>query len=132
MMQQQKSNPMQQFIDTATKERLYGGYPHTDIRYDDQTQETTIEISVPGFHSDDLSVELFDGIDMVVTGKQMVSPTSETVVSHYKGIARDDFVKQFALARGANIKRVSHKNGILTIILTKEPRNPVKKFKIDA
>ena len=131
-MQQQKSNPMQQFIDSATKERLYGGYPHTDVRYDEKTQETTIEISVPGFHADELSVELFDGIDMIVTGKKMESPVSETVLSHYKGITRDDFVKQFALARGANVKRVGHKNGILTIILTKEQRNPVKKFKIDA
>ena len=99
-------------------------YPRTNIYYDDETQTQNIQVAVPGFTRDDLSIEVQDD-QLVIKGDH----SNNTETNHFK----EQFVKRLSI-ENVDIDNIDAnlENGILNLKLpltrgpTIEKKIPIK------
>tara|TARA_Y100001963_G_C6784529_1_gene451866 strand:- start:26 stop:478 length:453 start_codon:yes stop_codon:yes gene_type:complete len=106
------------------------GYPPYDIIRDGE--KYTINIAVAGFSEDDVEVLLKDG-ELTISGKIESKDSYNPKEVLHQGIAGRKFRRSFTLAETVEVKDVSLKNGILSILLENvipEDKKP-KKFAIN-
>ena len=90
------------------------GYPPYDIIRDDE--KYTINIAVAGFSEDDVEVLLKDG-ELTISGKIESKDSYNPKEVLHQGIAGRKFRRSFTLAETVEVRDVSLKNGILSILL---------------
>lgn len=100
--------------------KKYGGFPFTDVLYDEETEETIIRIAVAGYSKDLLKVET-EKDELIVTGS-VDAESEEKIKSKYRerNIKRSNFVRKFKLNKGAYVTGVLLEDGILEISLALE------------
>ena len=94
--------------------------PHNVINVGEDKRE--IEFALAGFSSDDVEIEVKDGI-LSITGEKTVEDDKEYI---WRGISSRKFVKQFSLTDYWEVGGASFKDGILTISLYREVPEALK------
>lgn len=92
----------------------------TDQFKDYYVENNTLYLAVPGFETDELSIEV-EGMDLVISAE-----IDEKVSNKFK----KSFVRKFALGSDVDVDnlKASHTNGVLSIAFSK--KTEVKKVKI--
>lgn len=94
--------------------------PHNVINVGEDKRE--IEFALAGFSSDDVEIEVKDGI-LSITGEKTVEDDKEYI---WRGISSRKFVKQFSLVDYWEVEGASFQDGILTISLYREVPEALK------
>lgn len=94
--------------------------PHNVINVGEDKRE--IEFALAGFSSDDVEIEVKDGI-LSITGEKTVEDDKEYI---WRGISSRKFVKQFSLTDYWEVEGASFQDGILTISLYREVPEALK------
>lgn len=94
--------------------------PHNVINVGEDKRE--IEFALAGFSSDDVEIEVKDGV-LSITGEKTVEDDKEYI---WRGISSRKFVKQFSLVDYWEVEGASFQDGILTISLYREVPEALK------
>ncbi len=94
--------------------------PHNIIHVEDDKRE--IEFALAGFTTDDVNIEVKDGI-LSITGEKTVEDDKNYV---YRGISARKFVKQFSLTDYWEVDGAEFVDGILKISLYREVPEALK------
>lgn len=106
-----------------------GGFPPFNIVKLEENQYK-IEVALAGISKDEIEVVQEDNVLKVRSLYETNSPTS---TYYHRGISNKKFTREFIIERDIKVKSVSHKDGLLTIVLTKEipEEKKPKRFSID-
>ena len=103
-------------FDPAVFETVDSTYPRYNI-VKDIGDQVSVEIAVPGFHRDDVSVEQ-DGNKLIIKAKA-INWLQEGESYLHKGFSSKGFDRQFILGEFMEVDSVRLKDGILTINIEK-------------
>lgn len=111
--------------DTFSKSNSY--YPPYNIR---KTNETTyvIELALAGFKKNEIDIEVKDNILTIKSVNKQVEPQEVYI---YRGIAKRDFTRTFALNEQVDIQGASLEDGMLKITLERVIPDHEKPRKIE-
>ena len=118
-------------FDPVMFKTVEGNYPRYNIVKEEATDRVSVEIAVPGFGKDDVSVEQ-DGNKLRIKAKP-VNWLEEGEEYLHKGFSSKSFEKEFILGEFMEVDSVRLNDGILTINVEKvipEDKRP-KVFTID-
>lgn len=109
-----------QYVTSTTK--TSNDFPHFDVVSYDEGERTVVSIAVAGFHVDQLSTVVENGV-LVVKGDRADPEEDDGARGAqymHRGIARRSFVKKFTLGEDLKVERAWVDNGILNIEVVRE------------
>lgn len=119
-------------LETARRIDAGTNYPPYDIEAIGE-DAYAVTLAVAGFESDDLIVEVRDGM-LVVAGRKAAEKAADETVFLHRGIATRDFHRKFHLADDVRVSGAAMEHGLLRIDLVRErpAEAPVRKVAIQS
>jgi molecular chaperone IbpA len=95
-----------------------GGYPRFNIVKSEEEGRWRIEVAVPGWSKEDISIKLHNGVLTVSGTNKQSLPSGERYV--HKGLSGRCFEKTFAVNKHVKLDRAYMERGLLCIDLHEE------------
>lgn len=99
-------------------------FPYSNCWEDDGVIH--LQLAVAGYKEDDLSIDHV-GDTLTIKGRadaHALVPEKATV--HWKNVAQRSFTRRFKLAAGASVVSASLENGMLEVVIKREPEEATK------
>jgi len=98
--------------------RIFEGYPVSNVFLNADENKFEIEIAVPGFKKEEIQIEI-DGSTLIVTAEHQEekTKTEDGKIRIHKRLKYDNFVKSYRLPSKCDLTKINAdlNNGILTI-----------------
>lgn len=104
-------------LDSAASQEAASGYPPYNIERTDENAYR-IELAVAGFRSEDLNIEVKEGV-LTVQGRKAASEGEQRRFLH-RGLAERSFERRFQLADHVIVEGANLADGLLSIALRRE------------